>query len=64
MATKNNMEFSYSGEQLSEDVPMQKRLKAGAWLDGESYKEESKATISEANSDHGNFQSAIEKKNA
>jgi hypothetical protein len=52
-------------EQMSEEVSQSKRIKMGAWLDGEEFKELSKATMPEANSDHGNFEkSSIEKKNA
>ena len=52
-------------DQMGEDVSQSKRIKMGAWLDGEHFKEESKATMSEANSDHGNFEkSSIDKKNA
>ena len=52
-------------EQMSEQVRQQKRLKMGAWIDGQEIKEKSKATMSEANSDHGDFKkSSIDKKNA
>ena len=52
-------------ELQSEDVRYKARVAAGAWLNGESLKEQSKATMPEANSDHGNFtKSSIDKKNA
>jgi hypothetical protein len=57
-------EFSYDDNQQIENMNLHQRMKRGHWVDGESYKEESKATMSEANSDHGKFDSAIEKKNA
>lgn len=49
-----------------EAVKQHHRMAAGAWVNGEQYKEEGKATMSEANSDHGNFEtkSAIDKRNA
>jgi len=43
-------------EQMNDTVSMQKRLKMGAWLDGESLTESGSATMTEANSDHGNFE--------
>lgn len=50
----------------SEDVRYKARMATGAWLTGESLKEESKATMPLANSDHGDFEtkSAIDKRNA
>ena len=52
-------------EVLQEDVSQHKRMASGAWINGEQLKEESKATMTEANSDHGNFtKSSIEKSNA
>jgi len=52
-------------ELQSEDVRYKARIAAGAWLCGETLKEESKATMPLANSDHGDFtKSSIEKSNA
>tara|TARA_R110000868_G_scaffold72814_2_gene211685 strand:+ start:974 stop:1153 length:180 start_codon:yes stop_codon:yes gene_type:complete len=53
-------------EQQSEQVRQHTRMAAGAWVTGETLKEQSKATIPEANSDHGNFSQpkGIEKSNA
>ena len=52
-------------ELQSEDVRYKARIAAGAWLNGEQMKEESKATMPLANSDHGDFtKSSIEKSNA
>jgi hypothetical protein len=52
-------------ELQSEDVRYKTRIAAGAWLNGEQMKEESKATMPLANSDHGDFtKSSIEKSNA
>lgn len=50
----------------SEDVRYKARVASGAWLDGESLKENSKATMPEANSDHGNFSQnkGVDKSNA
>ena len=42
-------------ELQSEQVRQKTRMAAGAWINGESLKEQSKATMPEANSDHGNF---------
>ena len=42
-------------ELQSEQVRQKTRIAAGAWVTGESLKEQSKATMPEANSDHGNF---------
>lgn len=48
-----------------EQVPQHKRMASGAWVNGEQLKEQSKATMTEANSDHGDFtKSSIEKSNA
>jgi len=57
-------EFSYSDNQQAEDINLHQRIKRGHWVDGQSMKEESKETMCEANSDHGNFDSAIKKNNA
>jgi hypothetical protein len=53
-------------EQQSEQVRQHTRMGAGAWVTGESLKEESKATMPEANSDHGNFSQpkGVDKSNA
>ena len=53
-------------EQQSEQVRQHTRMAAGSWVTGETLKEQSKATIPEANSDHGNFSQpkGIEKSNA
>lgn len=53
-------------EQQSEDVKQHTRMAAGAWVTGESLKEQSKATMPEANSDHGNTSQSkgVEKSNA
>jgi len=53
-------------ELQSEQVRQKTRIAAGAWVTGESLKEESKATMPEANSDHGNFSQnkGVDKSNA
>ena len=53
-------------EMHSEQVSQKVRIATGAWLDGQSMKEKSTATMPEANSDHGNFSQnkGIDKKNA
>jgi hypothetical protein len=53
-------------EMQSEQVRQKARLGAGAWVTGESLKEQSKATMPEANSDHGNFSQnkGVDKSNA
>jgi len=53
-------------DQQSEQVRQHTRMGAGAWVTGESLKEESKATMPEANSDHGNFSQpkGVDKSNA
>jgi hypothetical protein len=52
-------------DQISIPVNQHKRLAGGAWIEGEKYQEESKATMPKANSDHGHFESsAIKKDNA
>jgi hypothetical protein len=53
-------------EMQSEQVRQKTRMAAGAWICGESLKEESKATMPEANSDHGNFSQnkGVDKSNA
>ena len=53
-------------ELQSEQVRQKTRIAAGAWVTGESLKEQSKATMPEANSDHGNFSQTkvVDKSNA
>ena len=53
-------------EMQSEQVRQKARMGAGAWVTGESLKEQSKATMPEANSDHGNFSQTkgVQKSNA
>mgnify|MGYP006293872563 CR=1 FL=1 len=52
-------------DMLIEEVSQHKRLASGAWINGEQLPEERSATMTEANSDHGNFtSSAIHKDNA
>jgi hypothetical protein len=53
-------------DQQSEQVRQHTRMGTGAWVTGESLKEESKATMPEANSDHGNFSQpkGVDKSNA
>ena len=52
-------------EQSSELTKQHHRMAAGAWVDGEQIEELGSATMSKANSDHGNFEkSAIKKDNA
>jgi len=50
----------------SEEVRQHTRMAAGAWVTGDTLKEQSKATMPEANSDHGNFSQnkGVDKKNA
>jgi len=53
-------------EMQSEQVRQKARMAAGAWVTGETLKEQSKATMPEANSDHGNFSQTkgVDKSNA
>lgn len=53
-------------DQQSEQVRQHTRMAQGAWVTGEALKENSKATMPEANSDHGNFSQnkGVDKKNA
>ena len=53
-------------EQQSEQVRQHTRMGTGAWVTGETLKEQSKATMPEANSDHGNFSQpkGVDKSNA
>jgi hypothetical protein len=53
-------------DEQSEQVKQHARMAAGAWVTGETLKEQSKATLPEANSDHGNFSQnkGVDKRNA
>ena len=52
-------------DQQSELVKQHQRMAAGAWVTGETLKEQGSATMPEANSDHGNFcGKGIDKSNA
>ena len=53
-------------DQQSEQVRQHTRMGTGAWITGETLKEQSKATMPEANSDHGNFSQpkGVDKSNA
>jgi hypothetical protein len=53
-------------DQQSEQVKQHQRMAAGAWVTGETLKEQSTATLPEANSDHGNFSQnkGVDKRNA
>lgn len=53
-------------DQQSEAVRQHHRNAAGAWINGQQLKEQSKATQPEANSDHGNFSQnkGVDKRNA
>ena len=53
-------------DQQSEQVRQHTRMGTGAWVTGETLKEQSKATMPEANSDHGNFSQpkGVDKSNA
>jgi hypothetical protein len=53
-------------EEQSEAVKQHHRNAAGAWINGQQLKEQSKATQPEANSDHGNFSQnkGVDKSNA
>ena len=53
-------------ELQSEQVRQHTRMAAGAWVTGDTLKEQSKATMPEANSDHGNFSQpkGVDKSNA
>ena len=53
-------------DEQSEQVKQHHRRAAGAWVTGETLKEQSKATLPEANSDHGNFSQnkGVDKRNA
>ena len=53
-------------EMQSEQVRQKARMGAGAWVNGETMKEQQTATMPEANSDHGNFSQpkGVQKSNA
>ena len=53
-------------DQIDDTVRQHHRLAAGAWINGQKPKEESKATLPKANSDHGNFSQnkGVQKSNA
>lgn len=52
-------------EEQSELVKQHHRMAAGAWVTGETLKEQGSATLPKANSDHGNFSNkGVDKKNA
>jgi hypothetical protein len=52
-------------DEQSEAVKQHHRMAAGAWVTGETLKEQGSATMPEANSDHGNFGGkGIDKSNA
>ena len=53
-------------DEQSEQVKQHHRMAAGAWVTGETLKEQSNATLPEANSDHGNFSQnkGVDKRNA
>ena len=52
-------------DQQSEAVRQHVRDATGAWINGQTYKEQAKATQPKANSDHGNFANkGVDKKNA
>jgi hypothetical protein len=52
-------------DEQSEAVKQHHRMAAGAWITGDTYKEQGSATMPKANSDHGNFGGkGIDKSNA
>lgn len=53
-------------EQQDDTVNQHHRMASGAWITGQTLKEESKATLPKANSDHGNFSQGkgVDKSNA
>ena len=64
MTGKSNMEFSHEENMHEESVNQHRRMASGAWICGEDLSEEGSASMKKANSDHGNFKSAIDPKNA
>lgn len=53
-------------EQMEDTTKQHHRMASGAWVDGQTLKEQSKATLPEANSDHGDFSKGkgVDKSNA
>lgn len=52
-------------QEQSEEVRQHHRMAAGAWVTGETLKEQGSATLPKANSDHGNFSNkGVDKRNA
>jgi hypothetical protein len=53
-------------QEQQEAVNQHHRMAAGAWVNGETLKEQGTATLPKANSDHGNFSQnkGVDKKNA
>ena len=65
MARKDEqLSGTVEADEKHEHVRQHKRMAAGAWVDGQEFKEEARATMSQANSDHGNFHSGVHKDNA
>ena len=64
MTKQGNMEFSHEENIHEESVNQHRRMAAGAWICGEELSEDGSASMTKANSDHGNFKSAIDSKNA
>ena len=53
-------------QEQQEAVKQHHRMAAGAWITGETLKEQGTATLPKANSDHGNFSQnkGVDKSNA
>lgn len=52
-------------QEQSEEVRQHHRMAAGAWVTGETLKEQGSATLPKANSDHGAFTNkGVDKRNA
>jgi hypothetical protein len=65
MATKKTENPYKEGGLQGEAVGQRQRIAMGAWIDGMEYKEQPKATMAKANSDHGDFEkSSIKKGNS
>lgn len=62
MATKKTENPYKESGLLGEGVNQRRRMAMGAWVNGMEMKEQPKATIAQANSDHGNFDKASIKK--
>jgi hypothetical protein len=62
MATKKTENPYKEGGLQGEAVSQRRRIAMGAWIDGMEYKEQPKATMSKANSDHGDYEKASIKK--